>query len=99
LIDIRGSADVHGTVLTTFRPVEGEGPLHYGGTPDAFNTTIGYFGSDDGDMEGVDVEDPGFGGFGSVTLRYDPDARLPDGIPWPLTATAKATTWYEGGAW
>ena len=52
LIDIRGSADVHGTLMTTFRPTETEGPLFYGGTPDAFNTTLGYFGEDDGDQEG-----------------------------------------------
>ena len=99
LIDIRGSADVHGTLMTTFRPTETEGPLFYGGTPDAFNTTLGYFGEDDGDQEGVDTEDPGFGGFGKITIRYDPDAKLPDGIPWPLLATPQSTTWYEGGSW
>ncbi len=99
LIDIRGSAAVHGTLMTTFRPEEGEGPLFYGGTPDAFNTTLGYFGSEDGDQEGVDVNDPGFGGFGKIMLRYDPDAKLPDGIPWPLLATPEAPTWYEGGSW
>ena len=99
LIDIRGSADVHGTLMTTFRPTETEGPLFYGGTPDAFNTTLGYFGEEDGDQEGVDTEDPGFGGFGRITLRYDPEAKLPDGIPWPLLATPQASTWYEGGSW
>jgi hypothetical protein len=99
LIDIRGSADVHGTLMTTFRPQESLGPLFYGGTPDAFNTTLGYFGPDDGDQEGVDVEAPGFGGFGRITIRYDADAKLPDGIPWPLLATPQATTWYEGGSW
>ncbi|MBT4768698.1 MAG: hypothetical protein HOO04_10095 [Phycisphaerae bacterium] len=99
LIDVRGSADIHGTLLTTFRPVESQGPLAYGGTPDAFNTTLGYFGNDDGDMEGVDVNDPGFGGFGQITIRYDEDAKLPDGIPWPLQTSPQSVTWYEGGTW
>ena len=99
LIDIRGSADVHGTLMTTFRPTETQGPLYYGGTPDAFNTTLGYFGPEDGDGEGVDVNEPGFGGFGQITIRYDENATLPDGIPWPLMASPEALTWYEGGSW
>jgi len=99
LIDIRGSAAVNGTLMTTFRPAEGEGPLYYGGTPDAFNTTLGYFSMDDGDGEGVDVEDPAFNGYGRITITYDPDAKLPDGIPWPLLASPLSPTWYEGGSW
>ena len=99
IIDMRGAVEVHGTVMTTFRPVEGEGPLHYGGTPDAFNTTFGYFGDTDGDMEGPDLSHPSFGSYGSTVLRYDPDALLPDGIPWPLQTSAQEVTWYEGGIW
>jgi hypothetical protein len=99
VIDIRGAAEVHGTVMTTFRPIEGEGPLYYGGTPDAFNTTFGYFGDEDGDWEGPDTSDPSFAGYGSVVLRYDPEARLPDGIPWPLQSAPQQATWYEGGTW
>ncbi len=99
VIDIRGAAEVYGTVMTTFRPTEGEGPLYYGGTPDAFNTTFGYFGDEDGDWEGPDTSDPSFAGYGSVVLRYDPEARLPDGIPWPLQSAPQQATWYEGGAW
>ncbi len=99
LIDIRGAADVHGTLMTTFRPTETEGPLFYGGTPDAFNTTLGYFGDSDGDQEGVDVNDPEFGGFGRITITYDENALLPDGIPWPLLASPQSPTWYEGGTW
>ena len=98
IIDIRGTADVHGTVLMTFRPEEGAGPLFYGGTPDAFNTTLGYFGSSDGDAEGVDPADPSFPGFGEITLRYDPDGKLPDGIPWPVRMTPLPGTYVEGGA-
>ncbi len=97
IIDIRGTADVHGTVLMTFRPEAGSGPLFYGGTPDAFNTTLGYFGSSDGDNEGVDPQDPGFNGFGEITLRYDPDGKLPDGIPWPVRMFPLSGTYVEGG--
>lgn len=120
IFDARGSVDVHGTLLMTFRPVPGEGPLYYGGTPDGFNTTIGYFGPSDGDAESVDpstlvdtdgdgipdigmdldgdgVNDP-FQGFGEITLRYDPDAKLPDGIPWPITILPEDGTYTEGGS-
>ena len=98
LIDIRGTADVHGTVLMTYRPEAGEGPLFYGGTPDAFNTTLGYFGTEAGDGEGVDPDSPGFSGFGEITLRYDPDGRLPDGIPWPIRLSPLPGTYVEGGS-
>jgi hypothetical protein len=98
IMDIRGTADVHGTVLMTYRPTEGEGPLFYGGTPDAFNTTLGYFGSVDGDGEGVDPTAPGFAGFGQITLRYDPDGKLPDGIPWPVRMEPLSNTYVEGGS-
>ncbi|MGA0420178.1 MAG: hypothetical protein ACO3P9_09110 [Phycisphaerales bacterium] len=84
ILDIRGTADLHGTLLMTFQPIEGQGPLHFGGKPDAFNTTIGYFGSLDGDFEGSTPGEDTFEGFGEISLRWDPDADLPDGIPWPI---------------
>ena len=37
IMDIRGSTDVHGTLLMTFHPESEQGPLYYGGTPDAFS--------------------------------------------------------------
>ncbi len=95
ILDVRGTADVHGTLLMTFRPVEGQGPLYYGGLPDAFNTTIGYFGALDGDGEGALPGSGGFQGFGQITLRYDPEAKLPDGIPWPLRSEADPRTYTE----
>ncbi|MCH8164006.1 MAG: hypothetical protein IH889_00200 [Planctomycetes bacterium] len=98
ILDIRGTADVHGTLLMTFRPEAGVGPLFYGGLTDAFNTTIGYFGPSDGDGEGVDTADASFVGFGEITLRYDPDAKLPDGIPWPISINADPLTYTEGGS-
>ncbi len=92
---MRGTADIFGTLLMTFRPTSAAGPLFYGGLPDAFNTTIGYFGPSDGDGEGVD--DPAFG-FGEITLRYDPNAMLPDGIPWPIQINSEPLTYVEGGS-
>ena len=95
VIDVRGVAEINGTLMTTFRPAEGAGPLFYGGKPDAFNTTIGYFGSDEGDGEGSGPGDPGFAGFGQIILRYNADAILPDGIPWPIRVTAMPATYVE----
>ncbi len=120
VLDVRGGADVHGTLLMTFRPTSGDGPLFYGGTPDGFNTTLGYFGPDDGDAEsvdpstltdtdgdgipdiGVDLDDDGvndpFEGFGEITIRYNPNGKLPDGIPWPIMIKPVDGTYLEGGA-
>jgi hypothetical protein len=96
ILDVRGTADVHGTLLMTFRPVAGQGPLFYDGQPDMFNTTIGYFGPLDGDGEGHTPDEAGFEGFGEITLRYNPDAKLPDGIPWPISIEAQSATYHEG---
>jgi hypothetical protein len=95
VIDIRGVAELNGTLMTTFRAADGAGPLFYGGQTDAFNTTIGYFGSTEGDGEGSGPGDPGFTGFGEIILRYDEDAILPDGIPWPIRMTAMPSTYVE----
>lgn len=98
IMDIRGTADVFGTLLMTYRPVTGQGPLTLGGLLDGFNTTIGYFYPSDGDGEGADpgdVGDPTISGYGEISLRYDPDAKLPDGIPWPVTMLANPATYSE----
>ena len=97
IMDIRGTADIEGTLLMTFRPVPGEGALAYNGQPEAFNTTLGYFGSLDGDGEGALPGEAGFAGFGEIRLRYDPDAKLPDGIPWPASVEPVPETYREGG--
>jgi hypothetical protein len=94
ILDVRGTADIHGTLLMTYQPLVGEGPLFYGGLTNAFNTTIGYFGPADGDGEGTDDVSAGFG---ELTLRYDPDADLPDGIPWPIRIDPDPVTYTEGG--
>jgi hypothetical protein len=98
VLDARGTVDVFGTLLMTFRPTEGEGPLFYGGNADQFNTTLGYFGPLDGDLEGPDPTSPDFDGFGEISLRYDPDVRLPDGIPWPVTVAPLPETYTEGAS-
>lgn len=97
VMDVRGSAEVHGTLLLTYRPATALGPLFYGGAPEAFNTTLGYFGPLDGDGEGLLPNDAGFLGFGEIRLHYDPDAKLPDGIPWPITAIPQRDSYREGG--
>jgi hypothetical protein len=97
ILDVRGTADVFGTLMMTYRPVLGAGPLFYGGQPDTFNTTIGYFGPTDGDGEGDDDTGSELG-FGEITLRYNPDAKLPDGIPWPIVVEAQPLTYVEGGS-
>ena len=96
LLDLRGVVDVHGAILSTYRPVPGEGPLFYGGESDAFNTTIGYFGPEDGDGEGVDDENKPFTGYGRISLRANPEASLPDGVPWPITIVADTSSYHEG---
>ncbi|MEM1329090.1 MAG: hypothetical protein AAGG07_00870 [Planctomycetota bacterium] len=62
VMDVRGNADIHGALLLTFDPELGQGPLRdYLGNPLGnaanFNTTLGYFGPDDGDEESLDPED------------------------------------------
>ncbi|MBC24354.1 MAG: hypothetical protein CMJ32_10620 [Phycisphaerae bacterium] len=97
ILDVRGTADVFGTLMMTFHPKDGEGPLFYDGQVNAFNTTIGYFGPLDGDGEGTDPTSGEFEGFGEITLRYNPDAMLPDGIPWPITMETIPMSYREGG--
>jgi len=98
VLDIRGTADVFGTVLMTFRPEDGQGPLSYGGQTEAFNTTIGYFPPSSGSLEGAELADIIAQGFGEISLRYNPDALLPDGIPWPIYVEPDTTTYHEGGS-
>lgn len=96
LLDLRGVIDVHGVILSTYRPVSGVGPLFYGGEADAFNTTIGYFGPQDGDAEGFNDDEKPFDGYGRVSLRANPDAAMPDGVPWPITIVPDGTSYQEG---
>ncbi len=59
VIDIRGNATIDGVLLSDFTPVYGTAPLNlYGqavGNPADFNITLGYFGPEDGDEEGINL--------------------------------------------
>ncbi len=96
LLDLRGAIDVNGSILSTYRPVEGVGPLFYGGEADAFNTTMGYFGPEDGDGEGVNDAAKPFHGYGRVSITSNPDMPMPDGVPWPITIVADGASYQEG---
>lgn len=93
VIDMRGKVKVSGTIITTFQPVSNEGPV-VGETSPQFNTTLGYFPSNDGDLE---AEMPA-NGVGIIQLRYDPSQALPDGILGPIQVTPVTSTYFEGGA-
>ena len=93
IIDMRGQVTVNGTILTTYRPEEGEPPV-VGETSPQFNTTIGYFGSDQGDLEAEVPER----GLGQIELRYDPRLPLPDGVLGPIQVEPAARSYTEGGA-
>jgi len=94
VLDIRGNADVIGTLLMTFKAVAGEGVLFYGGSTASFNTTIGYFGPEDGDGEGSEPSPEV--GYGNITITYDPDLPLPDGIMAPCSVGFVEGTYTEG---
>lgn len=58
VMDIRGNADIDGSLILTFNPVRGQAPLvnmgRPAGNPASFNATIGYFGAENGDRESVE---------------------------------------------
>ncbi len=57
VLDVRGNATINGALLMTFEPMPSDPALqHYGqvvGNPADFNVTLGYFGTDQGDKEGL----------------------------------------------
>ena len=59
IIDIRGNATIDGVLLSDFTPIYGQAPLNLYdqavGNPADFNITLGYFGPEDGDEEGIDL--------------------------------------------
>ncbi len=81
VLDVRGNTTIDGSLLLTFAPVAGEGPLvdpqgNPIGNPAGFNATLGYFGPDDGDGESLDPEKLPIVG-GKRIVGWDTDA---DGI-------------------
>ena len=78
-IDIRGTSNVDGSIIIT-----GDG---------AGNTTLAYFGANDGDTDaGANPE----GGFGRLNIRYNPTRALPDGIDLPVSFLPLVGTYTEG---
>ncbi len=94
VLDMRGQVEVTGTILTTFEPHTDVGPV-VGETSPQFNTTLGYFNSDAGDLE---AEEPA-NGVGVIQVRYDPTLPLPDGILGPIEIRPVVGTYFEGGAY
>ncbi len=60
LLDARGNTTIDGSLMLTYAPTPNEGPLNYFGqsvgNPALFNTSLGYFGTADGDGESLDPE-------------------------------------------
>jgi len=134
VLDARGNTTIDGALLLTFAPTLGEGPLQFMGqsvgNPADFNSTLGYFGPEDGDQESIDPEslpivngvrivgydtdadgvadvshdqprptgavDVPFYGYGRVSINWNPDLPMPDGVLLPLTCVALNTTYREG---
>jgi hypothetical protein len=92
LIDMRGHITVNGTLITTFMPVSGEAPVK-GDTAPQFNTTLGYFSQEDGDLEASLPSE----GLGKITVNYDRTLALPDGILGPIELRPLRDTYFEGG--
>jgi len=62
VLDARGNTEIIGSLLLTFNPEHGSGPLQdvFGnpvGNPAGFNASLGYFGEADGDFESIDPFD------------------------------------------
>ncbi len=61
VLDVRGNADIQGSLILTFKPELGQAPLvdalgNPVGNPANFNASIGYFGGSDGDSESLDPQ-------------------------------------------
>jgi len=91
VLDLRGQVKINGTILTTFEPRAGEGPV-LGDTSPNFNTTLGYFSSEAGDLES-EMPDAGLG---VIQVRYDPTIPMPDGILGPIELRPEYATYFEG---
>lgn len=105
--DARGNTNIDGTLLMTFKPVFGEGPLsQYGqgvGNPANFNISLGYFGNADGDGESLDPSSlPLVNGVRIVGWDLNADG-IPDlnhtqsPTPAQVLAGATAVPWYGYG--
>jgi len=92
LIDMRGQIFIDGQLITTFEPKSNTGPV-LGETSPQFNTTLGYFTANEGDLE-TELPDKGYG---VIQVRYNKDLPLPDGILGPINVVPLWGTYFEGG--
>ena len=106
VIDIRGNATIEGVMLADFSPVFGESPLQlYGdpvGDPADFNITLGYFGPEDGDAEGItlsslaDLDGDGTLDIGMDTARYADGSMVPADDVDGMDPDTYPDTWFDG---
>ena len=94
IIDMRGNIKIDGTLMTTYEPKAGDGTV-MGDTSPNFNTTLGYFSNEAGDLEAGAL--PG-DGMGVIQIRYDPSLPLPDGVMARIRVDPMVMTYFEGGA-
>ena len=78
-IDIRGSTFIDGSLIVT-----GDG---------AGNTTLAYFGNNDGETNPTAMPE---GGYGKLYIRYNPFRAMPDGIMIPIDMDPMSDTYREG---
>lgn len=102
VLDVRGNAEIIGAVLSTFEPVYGSEPLSiYGdpvGNPANYNITLGYFGPEDGDGEGLDLSNlTDLDGDGQEDIGWD-SARDATGALIPVAGWSGVhdDAWYDG---
>lgn len=82
---VAGNIDIRGTsIVDGSIIVTGDG---------AGNTTLGYFGASDSDTNPSALPE---GGYGRLSIRYNPNRALPDGINVAIDITPDPTTYSEG---
>lgn len=85
-MDIRGVADIDGTIIGLFD------------RSSADNMTLGYFGSSDGSSNNGQADPTMVAtgtAFGRIHIRYNPYRTLPDGINLTVSMLPDPTTWRE----
>lgn len=100
VLDVRGNTDIEGALLLTYEPVYGEAPMSiYGtpaGNPEHFNVTLGYFGPEDGDQEGVSLQSlTDLDADGDLDIGWD-SARDSTGALVPVGTSPELESWYDG---
>ncbi len=101
VLDVRGNTTIDGVLLLTFKPEYGEAPLSlYGtpvGNPMGFNMTLGYFGPDEGDAEGVDLSTlADLDADGIKDIGWDTARDPVTGALIPAGTTPVLEAWFDG---